>query len=202
MKIVAVGSTLYDLEIGCLGTLSQYAKSGHEVNLIISGSMSNLKEDKVNIGKEFYHDLGMMNIFFTKGFDYSAVTQDNVNKLRSIMGPINPSVAILPFGKTLNMKRKILAESSLLASRGVENILLYEIEKNKNFSPDVYFRTRNMISLKNTLVKAHGKSSTTAKRIEKNFKKLRQLYSHYLNTNEYIEAFESHKILLLNTVEF
>lgn len=197
MKIIAIGSSPLDFEIGCLGTLSKYSKSGHAVNLIIVGNTINWTEKKMVAARESCERIGKSEVHFTEKFDHSAVTQDNVNVLRLIIDKIDPFVVILPFYKTSNKKRKILSESSLLACRSIRNVLMYEINKNKNFLPNVYFKIDDKIPLKASFASVKNNIDLKKKR-----RLLHGFYGHDADISEPIEAFQSHRILLLNNGDF
>ena len=197
MKIVAIGNSPLDFEISCLGTLSKYAKGGHAVNLIIVGNIVDWTEKKMVAVRNSCERIVTSKVHFTGKFDYSTVTQDNVNVLRLIIDKINPSVAILPFYKTSNKKRKVLSESSLLACRSIRNVLMYETNKNKNFLPNVYFKIDDKITLKAGLTYLKNNIDLKKKR-----KLLHGFYGYTAGISQPIEAFQSHRVLLLNNGEF
>ncbi len=133
MKIIALSCIPLDLEISCFGTLSKYIKNGHEVHLIISQSDNLWSKEALNAIKESSKIIGVSQIYFVKEFNHSSVTQDNVNKLRSHIETLNPTIAIFPSIRTQDERRKIFAKSSLLACRGIGNIIMYDSQKNTNF---------------------------------------------------------------------
>jgi LmbE family N-acetylglucosaminyl deacetylase len=196
MKIVAIGSMPSDFEIECIGTLTKYAKEGHKVNLVIAGNTVHRTEKKAVAARELCERIGASRVYFTEKFDYSVVTQDNVNALRLITDKINPSLAIIPFYNTSNKKRKVLSESSLLACRSIGNVLMYEINKNKFFFPNIYFKIGNKILLKASLRSVKNNIDLKKKR------SLHGFYGHRAKINQPIEAFQGHRILLLNNGEF
>jgi LmbE family N-acetylglucosaminyl deacetylase len=195
MKIVAIGSNSFDFEIGCIGTLTKFTKEGHKVNLVIAGNTSNWTEKNMISERELCERIYTSKVHFTEKFDYSAVTQDNVNILRSIIKDINPSVAIIPFSNTSNQKKKILAKSSLLACINVSNVLMYETVQNRNFFPDAYFEITEKVLEKLSLLASNKKNTM-------NVIKKRKLLQRFLAKSSAIkgpiEAFVIHRILLLN----
>jgi hypothetical protein len=63
----------------------------------------------------------------------------------------------MPFWKTSNQKRKILANTSLIACRGIGSILMYELERNTSFLPNVYFIvSADEYSIKASSLVEHG----------------------------------------------
>jgi len=173
MKIVAIGSTLLDIEIGCSNTLQKFVKLGHSVSLVIPRDKhwkENQKIEQDDIGTK----LKISNIYRVENFDYSKITQLNVNLIKSLIGRIKPSVAIIPFINNSDKMKKILAKSAILACRNVETILMYENSKNSNFLPNVYLVTNNK--------RPHY---------------LQKIYANKLGISQPVEAFESQRLILL-----
>jgi hypothetical protein len=202
MEIVAIGGMPVDLEIGCLGTLSKFQKQGHQVSLVAVGKKSMWTKKMVNSFKELSTKIGTSQVYFTDRFDYSSVTQDNVNVLRSIIEPIHPSVAIFPFNMGSDRKSKIISESSLLACRSIENVLMYEIHKNKIFLPNVYFvlddkTSEDTSSFRRIYAKDAKKKSSNNK-----LRSIHRFYAKIARINRPVEAFVSHRAILLNNSGF
>jgi hypothetical protein len=164
MKIVALASMPFDLELACFGTLARYIKAGHVVHIIIA------KASKDKMGwtqimmetlRKLSQMIGISQVCFTDRFDYSSVTQDNANVISAFIKTINPSLIIMPFWKASNQKRKILAKTSLIACRGIGSILMYELDRNASFFPTVYFMvSTDEISLKASCLAQHGRMVT------------------------------------------
>ena len=159
MKIAAICAMPSDLEFGCFATLSKYIREGHDISLIIANdsteSSSAADWDEMTIGKirESSNIIGITELYFAERFDYSAITQENANVLNSFIKTINPSLIIMPFWKAIHNKRRVLAKTSLIACRGFGNILMYELEENKDFTPTIYFQvsTRDAYAKKGCL---------------------------------------------------
>jgi hypothetical protein len=71
---------------------------------------------------------GVHELFYVREFDYSSITQRNADSLLAYTKMVNPELVIMPFWKSENSRRRILARSALIACRGVGSILMY----NKN----------------------------------------------------------------------
>ena len=199
MKIIAIGGMPLDLEIGCFGTLYKYIKYGHEVYLIVVGK-TNWAAKNLKTLKESSKEIGVTEIYHVERFDYSSITQDNVNVLRSFIEAIMPSLAILPFTKASHPRRKNLAKSSLLACREIENILMYESNMNTNFSPNVYSLIDNETPVKESCIEAYARDASAKKKIKKKIKLLQSYYTQESDLGGPVEVFESHKILLNNDI--
>ncbi|MDE1828711.1 MAG: hypothetical protein KGI25_00150 [Thaumarchaeota archaeon] len=193
MNVLAMGTRLSDIQIGCLKTLIKYSWEGNEISLVISGNPKGRKEkDSMS-----YSELKIDHVYFTERFDESTVTQENVNTLGSIIKKTKPSLVILPFDKTKNKKRAVLAHSALLACRGIKNILMYETTKNENFSPNVFF-TFEKESLNGLTEDRKLQINSTVKEIRKSIQKF---HSSNIRIEKNTEAFESKRVLLLDISE-
>jgi hypothetical protein len=163
MKIVAIGSLPYDLELACFGTLSRCIKAGHDVYLIIAKNKTKWTQTKMDKLAKASQQIGVSQVCFTERFELSAVTQDNAVVLASFLKTISPAVVIMPFWKSHNQMRRILANNSLIACRGVGSILMYEVEKNRAFRPSVYFAiSTNDFELKRSLLLEYSGSINEA----------------------------------------
>jgi hypothetical protein len=77
------------------------------------------------------------NILFTDRFDYTSVTQDNAFVINSIVSEIIPQLVIMPFWKSYNDEYNVLSRTSLIACRGIPNILMYNFYKEVKFNPNI-----------------------------------------------------------------
>jgi hypothetical protein len=160
MKIVAIASLPLDLELACFGTLSRCIKNGHEVHILVAKSKRDSSiwtKMKMETLRKVSRLIGVSQVYFTDRFDYSSVTQDNAKVITSFLTTIDPSLVIMPFWKACNQKRKILAKTSVVACRGIGSLLMYELERNTNFVPTVYFEiSPDDISTKTSSLAEYG----------------------------------------------
>lgn len=201
MKIIALGCNPLDLEISCFGTLSKYIKEGHEVHLIISSDELWSKK-ALNAIKASSRIIGVSQIYFVKGFNHSSVTQDNVNKLRTHIDTLNPTIAIFPSIRTRDERRKVFAKSSLLACRGIGNIMMYDPQKNTNFHPSVYSILNGALEEKNLCLDKYDKDFSKNNTSKKKMKILLTDFGLRAGLETPAEAFETTRILLLNDSGF
>lgn len=196
MKVVAIGSTPLDLELSCFGTLSKY-KDENEVKVIIANNYkAEMTEKRIKRLSESYKKIGISQVYLTNGFDYSTLTQRNVKVLRSLLEKITPSLAIIPFNNTFNQKRKILAHSSLIACHGIQNVMMYELNKNPDFIPDTYVTIPNWVS--HTLHSFEVYDTQRKRELQRKMKSLYKLYSQQAGICMPFEAFKSHRIMLID----
>ena len=214
-SVIAIGalSNLLDLQVGCFGTLSKLIKQGSKVFLIIAHETSQ-KSSKKNRKREGLiqrsaETIGISGLYFTVRFDYSRISQDNVDVLRSFIESSHASLAIIPFIRTNDPKQQVLAESSLLACRSITNILMYSSTKaNTEFIPNLFSRIpKDCLSLKDlcisTFVDYYSKYPTESmieKKLERNESSPGSDAHHNLKINsKYFEAFAIHRLVLLSS---
>lgn len=191
MNILAIGYCPGDLEIGCFGTLSKYVKKGHQAYLIVaSKSEQEWSEKKIKVMKESARKI-RGHLSLTDKIDYSAVTQDNVYFLRSLMHKIKPSVLFIPSEKA-NKQRVILAKSALLSFRQTKLILMYEVGRHSNFSPCVYSIITDEVQIKKSCLAVYARIVRFPKKTES----LARLRARDLGIDGFVEAFECPKMLL------
>ena len=224
MKVVAIATMPFDLEVACFGTLSRFINQGHEVFLIIAKISTEWNETEMNELKKHANMIGVSKVYSTDEFDYSSVTQYNVDIINLIIKDIVPGIVFIPFWKSSNIKRQIVSKTSLIACRGIGSILMYELEDNKLFQPSVYFTIypKDILLKMKCLANHYNKSYFHLKLLENNFildltnmhrshwslLKIIKDHSDTLNNQDklideevrsnknIIEVFESHRIIL------
>jgi LmbE family N-acetylglucosaminyl deacetylase len=196
MKVVAIGSTPLDLELSCFGTLSKY-KDENGVKVIIANNYkAEMTERRIKRLSESYKKIGILEVYPTNGFDYSTLTQRNVKVLRSLVEKITPSLAIIPFNNTFDLKRKILARSSLIACHGIQNVMMYELDKNPDFIPDTYVTISNGVL--HTLHSFEAYNNQRKRELQRKMKSLYKFYSQQTGICMPFEAFKSHRMNLID----
>jgi len=191
MRVVALGTFASDLEVGCFGTLCKYAKSGNEVHLIVDGHRSEWTGRKVQAMRNSAKAINAADLIFMHQIDHSGVTQDNVSLLRLLMKRIKPSIAFIPSEKT-NDQRMLLARSAIVACRDISNILMYEVEHSRDFSPEVYHIINEEILTKKSCLELYGnKGKSLQKKLSINKLRARQVA-----IKGFVEAFECNTMLL------
>jgi hypothetical protein len=138
MNTIAIFCFPLDLELTSFGTLAKLVKTGHNVHVIVVGN--NIKTWTRRCKYILYEScktIGISNISFTEEFDYSSVTQNNALILKSVIQKVTPELVIIPFWKSRNHKLNILSKTSLIACRGIGNILMYNFSRNSKFNPNI-----------------------------------------------------------------
>jgi hypothetical protein len=126
MNIVIIGCSFDEAVAACQLTVSKVSKEGHHMYFLIASDNFG-----VNSNKQKYHHLELLKhsiaeVFFLKGFDYSAISQANADAILSCIKKVKPSMVIIPHWKSPNSHKRILARTSLIACRGIGSILMYD----------------------------------------------------------------------------
>ena len=202
MMIVALGCVPHDLEITCFGTLAKYVRDGHDVCLIIDQRKELWTKEISNSMMASAKDIGISKIYFVKGLSCCSVTQQNVMKLREHIETLKPTIAIFPSIRTRDHKRRIFARSCLLACRGVENIMMYDPQKNNNFHPTIYSIMTRELKVKESCLEYYYKSVSKNKILKKNMMLLHKSNAVHAGIKAPVEAFETNRVLLLDKAGF
>src|SRR5215467_11220380 len=154
MKVVVIGKSSEDLDTGCSGTLSRLQKEGHQVYVIAALKKNSWNKKTIQGFQNLANKIGTNNISYTDDFDFSAVSQYNINSLRKLIEPIKATIVFFPSKVSPDSKLRVLAESALITCRDVENVLMYETSKNKNFTPNIFFDVESNGNFRNKDKKA------------------------------------------------
>lgn len=126
-----------DIYKACHKTISILRSRGHAVSIITCPSKKEVRATRNE--KRFIEDSGIQNVYHVKNFDYSDVTQHNVNLLTAFVNSASVFLILSPYFGALNKKLRVLGQSSILAYREIPNVLMYELERNMQFKPSVSF---------------------------------------------------------------
>jgi len=124
----------------CHRTLSRIRESGRKAYIIVVKNQQ-WSRQRINHVKDVARKSRVTGVFYRERFDFSQITQGNVKSLERIIQGLSPSVIIMPFVNSSNKFRRIVGWSSLLASRSVRNILMYDLDtKNVRYNPNVFVK--------------------------------------------------------------
>jgi hypothetical protein len=138
MNTVAIFCVPLHLEITSFGTLAKLVETGNQVHVVVVGNTIRSWTRRCKcLLYESCKIIGVTSITFTESFDYSSVTQNNALILSSIIQKVSPGLVIIPFWKSHNYKLNVLSGTSLIACRGIGNILMYNFSRNSRFDPNI-----------------------------------------------------------------
>jgi hypothetical protein len=173
---------LADIYKTCHKTISILRSRGHAVSIITCAS----KKEKRTTGieKRLMVAAAIQNVYHVENFDYSDVTQHNVNLLTAFVKSVSVFLILSPYFDAVDKKLRILGQSSILAYRDIPNILMYEVERNRQFKPSVVFHE-------------DGKSFGQVDKTDKLRGRAIGTYASRLTSNAQ-ESFQSHRIIILD----
>ncbi|MCX5884009.1 MAG: PIG-L family deacetylase [Deltaproteobacteria bacterium] len=159
MKILAIGAHPDDIEVGCSGTLTKYAKSGHEIHLLVmteghmGGERSVRKKEQMKSAKI----LNPRELIWG-GFEDTQLSL-HVNKMvqdiESVLKKIAPDFIFVQHEDDTHQDHVSLAKATISATRYVRNVLFYEGPTTQNFSPTVFVDIKETIDKKFAMLLAH-----------------------------------------------
>ena len=214
-KVVAIGTSILplDLQVACYGILSRHIQKGHQVDIIVARGKEGDKQESLasehppekiaDLIAKSYKGMGISSLHFVDEFDYSTVSQTNVDALRLPIEAINPEYAIIPFYKSNNKDLEILGRSALLACRWIRNVLMYEtaVSSDSRFQPGIFAALSHAEYDKKKATIADLKENGNYKLIGDALKKMDALHSSNfdkINGGAPLESLQSHRLLLLS----
>jgi hypothetical protein len=208
MKVAVIGCAPSEIISACQLTISRLAKEGHSIYAIIApsnaseSSSSSLLESKI---LPRLAAIGITQAFLIEKFDYSAITQVNADAVNFYIKDIEPSLVVMPFWKSANSMRRILARTSLIACRGIGSILMYELDANNtSFHHDITFEVSTESAAASVQGNNNFAETGTAQQVEIDMKTFTNNSTPgdktFKTSNSYQgseEKFQSHRTLLL-----
>lgn len=194
MNILVMALSTSDLN-SCFGTILKFIKRKYSVYLLMIFKKSKPSQKIPHTFSKLLKKVGVSETFFINEFDFSVVTQQNVHLLRSFVEQINPKLALFPSTASKDECKVIVGKSSILACRGVSNLLMYDSDLSPNFCPMVYSSIRNVGKIQENLMGV--KNQICGKNKMKKVVEKRKIYGKCQDLYD-VEAFESTRIILLN----
>ena len=190
--IVAIGCFPDELILSCGGMLIKNAeKDDAEIKIILIEN-PNLSKKKIKI-QEFIEKI-RIKTHVVEGFDFSAITQNNVNLIQNIIRKYKPDTIIIPYNKSKKKENRILGSSSILAGREINNILMYEVGEKTDFSPTVFLDIKNVNKIKNNWF--YSLDITQKSRLKKMLDVYNKTNKKYKLKIKFIEPHQSFRMVL------
>lgn len=191
MQITAIGCSLEEIILSCGGLLINSTKIGNAVNLIIADDKGT--SNKKYAIQELKEKYGIIINNIDK-FDFSLVTQNNVKLIQNILEKNTPETIIIPYNKSRKKNNQILGSSSILAGRQIKNIIMYELKKNSNFTPTLFYDLKNIHKIKNTLLYSLDKSKKSY--FKKNIQSFNKNNEKFFLKIKFFEPLQSFRTVL------
>lgn len=159
MKILAIGAHPDDIEAGCAGTLSKYAKQGHEIHLLVmtegakGGDAAGRRDEQYRATELLqpkslnwggYEDTGLM-----------PRMNEMVRDVEKIMDRIEPDFIFVHYEDDTHQDHRALSKATVSATRYIRNVIFYEGPTSQNFAPTVFVDIKETIDRKVSMVVAH-----------------------------------------------
>ena len=159
MRILAIGAHPDDIEFGCGGTLSKYARQGHEVFLLVmtdgagGGDVAIRRREQA----ESARILRASKVFWGEYPD-TAMPLDRVliQRVEGIIQEVQPEFIFVHYGDDTHQDHRNLSTSTMTATRYTRNVLFYEGPTTQNFSPSVFVDIASVLEEKVASLQAHG----------------------------------------------
>jgi LmbE family N-acetylglucosaminyl deacetylase len=159
MKILAIGAHPDDIEVGCAGTLSKYANSGHDIYLLVmseghmGGKRAIRKKEQLKSAKI----LKPRALLWGGCEDTSLSLYMNkmVQDIEAVLKKIDPDFIFVQYEDDTHQDHRSLAKATISATRYVRNVLFYEGPTTQNFSPTVFVDIKETIDTKFAMLLAH-----------------------------------------------
>jgi hypothetical protein len=196
--ILAIGLIPGELELACFGFLFSKIKANASVKVVIVTG-DRWKRDTIEHATRSSGIIGA-DIDFIHNFDFSAVTQENVESLRTIVDSTNPLLVMIPNINARNEAERITSRSALLAARSIPNIMMYDASQKDStqFVPNINFGLDNeIVEIKKKCFSLYKEPiDTSIRRSSKNktIPSIQSRRSRVIGRNS--EAFQGHRILL------
>ena len=159
MNILALGSHPDDLEYGCGGTLIKYALEGHKIFLYIAtrGELGGDPQVRQKEQEEAGKIIGAENIFWGDYADTRIpIDPSPIQAIEEVMKEVEPDFIFINYWDDTHQDHRILARSTLSATRYVKNFLFYETPTTQNFNPNVFVDIGVVMDKKKELLEAHA----------------------------------------------
>jgi LmbE family N-acetylglucosaminyl deacetylase len=164
MKILAIGAHPDDIEIGCGGTLALYAKTGHDVYLLVvteghkGGDMAVRKREQVAAAAH----LNPKDLFWGNYLDTELFPNLNqlVHDIEDVIKMVGPDLTFVNYGEDTHQDHRALTKAAVSATRYVKNVLFYEGPTTQEFSPNVFVDINETMDDKIAMLLAHHSQVT------------------------------------------
>ena len=158
MNILAIGSHPDDIEFGCGGTLSKYSEKGHKVYMLVlsKGDKGGDSDSRQKEQENSARILGAEKLFFSNYKDTEIEqSQKLITEIEGFLEEIKPGFIFVHYHDDTHQDHRNLSNSTISATRYIQNVLFYEGPTTQNFTPNVYVNITSAIDKKLECLEAH-----------------------------------------------
>ncbi len=158
MNILAIGAHPDDIEFGCGGTLSKYSEKGHIVYMLVlskgdRGGDSDVRQKEQENSAQI---LRAKTLYFGDYKDTEIVqSQKLITEIEDFLKVIKPGFIFVHYHDDTHQDHRNLSNSTISATRYIQNVLFYEGPTTQNFTPNVYVDITSALDKKFECLEAH-----------------------------------------------
>lgn len=158
MRVLALGAHPDDIEAGCGGTLTKYARGGHRVFLMVltkgeQGAGRGIrKREQLRAAKSLQAEK-----IYWGGYPDTEVPIDQglIRKIERVVREVDPHFIFVHYHDDTHQDHRHLSLSTITATRYTKNVLFYEGPTTQNFSPTVFVDIDTVLEDKIKALQAH-----------------------------------------------
>jgi len=158
-KVLAIAPHPDDIEIGCGGTLAEYARRGSEVHLFVAtdGAQGGDADIRRREQEQSAGILGVKQVHWG-GFQDTDLPGGSalIHVLDELVKRIKPYTVLVNYHLDTHQDHRALSRATQSATRLVPNVLAYETPSTLNFEPHVFMDIHATLSDKLKALSAHA----------------------------------------------
>lgn len=159
LNILAIGAHPDDIEFGCGGSLIKYAKSGHNIYLLVltDGSFGGNPDIRRQEQNDAFQFIGGRQLFWGNFRDTELVnSRELIVKMEDVIGQVRPDTVFLNYHEDVHQDHRSASKAGISATRYIKEVLFYEVPTTQHFEPDVFVNIEDMLNKKLDLLKVHN----------------------------------------------
>jgi len=164
MRILAIGAHPDDIEFGCGGTLSKYARQGHDVSILVMTDGSGGTDDGLVRRREQEAAAQILRVSRLHWGEYpdTAIPLDRhcIQRVEQVIRNVQPDFIFVHSGDDTHQDHRHLSVATITATRYTRNVLFYEGPTTQNFSPSVFVDIGSVLEDKIAALQTHASQVT------------------------------------------
>ena len=202
MNILALGAHPDDIEYGCGGMLTKYARKGNGVYMFIAsdGALGGDAEVRRREQKDAARTLGVREVFWGEYQDTEVpLSRELIVRIEAVIRQIEPRMIFVNSPEDTHQDHRHLAQCAMSATRYVPNFLFFEVPSTVEFRPNCYTDIADVLDLKLASLEAHRSQVAKTNIEDLTILELAKSSANFRGIQarvKYAEAFQSVRLLL------